>query len=184
MATPLDIGLFQHFGGMWPFLLVLVLVYAVLTKTVWPEKKGLSAVVAFLLGFVTLMSPIATKTINKMAPWFVIFVVFGLLMILAFNSFGVSPDHISKLLVSKNYGSQLYLWVLAIMLIIGIGSLISTINEEQPIVDLQAGDNLTTQEIPVEDDSGFFPTLFNPKVLGMVLILLVSFFTIRELTKM
>jgi len=181
MATFLDIGLFEHFGGLFTFLLVLVLMYAFLSKMVWKDNPWLPAIVAFIFAFFALMSPIAVKTLNLMAPWFVLFVIFGTFMILAFMSFGISEDHIGKILTSSDHGSQFYVWVLAIMLLIGVGSLVAVVNEEAPLVGLQAGGNASAA--PTGSDEGFFPTLFNPKVLGMVLILLVAFFVVRDMTK-
>lgn len=180
MATLLDIGLFEHFGGLFTFLLVLVLMYAILSKMVWPDNPWIPAIVSFIFAFFALMSPIAVKTINMMAPWFVLFVIFGTLMILAFMSFGIKEETIGNILTSSAHGGTFYTWVLAIMLMIGVGSLVAVINAEAPLVGLQAGQNVTAT--PAAGD-GFFPTLFNPKVLGMVLILLVAFFVVKDMTK-
>ncbi len=175
MATPLDITALEHFKGVFPFLLVLVFVYAVLSRIAWfKDNKGIAGVIAVLAALITLVSPIAIKTINRMAPWFVLFIMFGVLLILAYMSFGVEESTIKTVLTSDHYGSVFSTWVLAIMLIIALGSLFSVINEEAPLTEL-SGDQQPAQP-------GFWETLFHPKLLGMVLVLLVAFFTIGKMS--
>jgi len=181
MATPLDIGLLQEFSGIFPFLLVLVLVYAILSQSDWFKgKPGISALIAVIVAFMTLLSGVAIKTINLMAPWFVLFIIFGTLMILAYMAFGIDRETILKTLTGPEYGGSFGFWVLAIMLMIGIGSLVSVINEERgfPI----AGENATAAEVSVTGEVGFWETLFHPKILGMVLVLLIAFFAIGKIT--
>lgn len=176
MATLLDITALEHFKGIFPFLLILVLVYAVLTRTDWfKERKGTAALVAAIVGFMTLFSPIAIKTIDLMAPWFVLFIIFGVLMVLAYMSFGISEKKVVDVITGDTFGNSFGFWVVAIMLMIGLGSLFTVINQEAPLVELGEGG-----QQPVQAD-GFWPTLFHPKILGMVVILLVAFFTIGKM---
>ena len=179
MATPLDITALKQFSGIFPFLLTVVLVYAILSMTAWfKEKKTWAAMIAIITGFMTLLSPIAIKTINLMAPWFVLFVVFAILFVLAFMLFGFEQKAITDFIVGGEYG--IGTWVMAIMLIIGIGSLVFVINEEKGFGELTAGNQTSVAK---SQDFGFWQTLFHPKLLGMVLILLIGFFTIRYMTK-
>ena len=49
MATPLDIFGTQQFSWIFPFLFVLVLVYAILAWTpMFSEKKGIAGMLAFI----------------------------------------------------------------------------------------------------------------------------------------
>jgi len=85
MATLLDVTGLEYFSGLFPFMLVLVLTYAILSSTdFFKEKHGMAGLIAVILAFMTLVSGVAVKTINLMAPWFVLFVIFGVLMILAY----------------------------------------------------------------------------------------------------
>ncbi|MCI0615785.1 hypothetical protein L0244_22610 [bacterium] len=182
MATPLDITALKQFSGIFPFLLTLVLVYAILSMTAWfKEQKTWAALIAIIAAFMTLLSPIAIKTINLMAPWFVLFVVFAILFVLAFMLFGFEQKAITDFIATGEYG--IGTWVMAIMLIIGIGSLAFVVNEEKGFADLAEGNNVTYRgEIPAEKEFGFWPTLFHPKILGMVLILMVGYFTIKYMS--
>ncbi len=182
MATPLDISVLQQFGGIFPFLLVLVLVYAILSQSDWfKEKQGMAALIAIIAAIMTLFSRIAIKTINLMAPWFVLFIIFGVLIVLAYMTFGISKEKVIETITGEEYGGAFGMWVLSIMLIIGLGSLFFVINEEKGFRDL-AGGNATLGEHPPEKEFGFWQTLFHPKILGMVLVLLVAYFTISKMT--
>jgi hypothetical protein len=182
MVTPLDITALQQFGGIFPFLLVLVLVYAILSRSEWfKEKQGMAALIAVICAIMTLFSRIAIKTINLMAPWFVLFIIFGVLIVLAYMAFGIDKDTIIGTMTGEEYGGAFGMWVISIMLIIGLGSLFTVINEEKGFRELTAG-NVSMGEKPPSEEYGFWQTLFHPKVLGMVLILLVAYFTIGKMS--
>ncbi|MEK6849133.1 MAG: hypothetical protein AABY01_01035, partial [Nanoarchaeota archaeon] len=86
MATPLDLGLLANVGVIFPFLLVLVFSYAILSKIqiFGKDQNGLNAFISFVLAVITLFSPIATKTIAVMAPWFVLLFIFMIFLLIAY----------------------------------------------------------------------------------------------------
>ncbi len=181
MVTPLDVTALKQFSGLFPFLLVLVLVYAILSWTdFFKEKKGIAALISVIVAIMTLLSPIAIKTINMMAPWFVLFIIFGVLFILAYMAFGIEKGTIIEAITKGEYGGTFGTWVMAIMLIIGLGSLFTVVNEEVGFRKLSA-ENATVVEKPSEE-FGFWQTVFHPKILGMVLVLLVAYFTISKMS--
>jgi len=178
MATPLDIGALEHFEGLFPFLLIFTLIYAFLARTDWfKDKQGMAALIAVVIAFMTLLSDIAIKTVNMMAPWFVLLVIFITLFILAFMVFGFQSSDVTKFVSSGKF--SVGNWVMAIMLIIGLGSLSVVVNEEVGFGDLQAGEEGAVKQVGDTEDVGFWQTLFHPKILGLVLLLLLSFFTIK-----
>jgi hypothetical protein len=182
MATPLDIGLLQKFDVIFPFLFVLVIVYALLARTEWmKEKQGMAFLVAFVLAVMTLFSSIAVKTINRMAPWFVLLVIFIVILLLAYQSLGIKEESILNIVTGKTYGGTISYWVLALVLIITIGSLTSVVSEEKQFTTLSAGEN-ATQIAAQGEQVGFWATLFHPKVLGLALILMIAMFTINKLS--
>jgi hypothetical protein len=182
MATPLDISLLKQFSGVFPFLLVLVLVYVILTKSeLFKDKQGIAALIAIIAAILTLFSSVVIKTINLMAPWFVLFIIFGFLLILAYMAFGIDQKTIIATITGDEYGSAFGMWVISIMLIIGVGSLFAVINEEKGFRSLTEG-NVSVAEKAPEEEFGFWQTLFHPKILGLVLILLIAYFTIGKMT--
>jgi hypothetical protein len=182
MATPLDIGLLQNVSIIFPFLLVLVLVYALLsiTKIFGAENKGLYAFIAFLLAVSTLFSPVVTQTINLMAPWFVLLFIFSIFLLIGFQIFGVEQKTIVGLITGAKHGDTFFYWVLTLVLIIALGSLSAVISNQHGFKSLSTGDNTTVVQQGGES-TGFFGVLFNPKVLGMVLLLMIAMFTVRNL---
>ncbi|HSU72959.1 MAG TPA: hypothetical protein VLJ21_03870 [Candidatus Binatia bacterium] len=182
MATPLDLGLLAHVSSIFPFLFVLVLVYAILSGTkIFGDNKGIYAFIAFVLAVMTLFSPLAVKSIDRMAPWFVLLFIFGIFFVLAFMVFGVEMKTITDV-VKKD--STVFYWILAIVLIIGIGSVTSVVSEEKgfkSLSQIESGNETVAPTPAGQENVGFFQTLFHPKVLGMALLLLIAMFTVRHL---
>ena len=161
---------------LFPFLLVLILVYIVLTRTeMFKEKQGWAVFIAFVLAIITLTSSIAIKTINKMAPWIILLIVFGLLLLIVYQAMGIKEDKITEVLTSEEHGPAFTWWILALVLVIGLGSLAMVISEEQGFLDLTAKE-------AGEEETGFWASLFHPKILGLVLLFLVAYFAVRKLT--
>ena len=177
MATPLDVGLLQKFNVIFPFLLVFVMVYAILSRIEWfKEKQVFALLIAFILSLMTLMSRIAIRTINLMAPWFVLLFLFGVFVLIAYMTFGIKEETIMHTLTKSVYAKDFAYWVLALVLIIGLGSL-------SYVISTEAGwAGLAGQE-PDAEAVGFFATITHPKVLGMVLLLLIAMFTVGKLSQ-
>ncbi|MBD3310820.1 hypothetical protein GF351_06400 [Candidatus Woesearchaeota archaeon] len=171
MATPLDIGLLQNFSIIFPFLLVVIVVFGILSYSkLFGENAVVHGVIAIVLGVMVLFSGIAVKTINRMAPWFVLVFIFFMFLMIAYMMFGTSQAEVASWITSPG---GFYL-ILTVVLIIGIGSLASVYFEQEeslPGDDAEAG----------EAESDFWNTIFHPKVLGMALILLIGLFTIQKL---
>jgi len=178
MATPLDVGILAKFNIIFPFLLILIASYVFLTKTSWFKgKEAIAFVIAFILALMTLLSPITVRTINMMAPWFILFLVFVLFLLMAYQTVGVPESTITEIITKSKYSKDIFWWVLVIALIIGIGSLASVISHKEPVTGLE-------EEIAPTEETGFWQIVSNPKVLGVVLVLLIAMFTIQHLAKM
>ena len=184
MATFLDIGLLQHFQSIFPLLFVLVVVYALLEATKFlGENKAIHAMIALILAFMVSFSGLAVDTINSMAPWFVILFIFIVFGMLAFQSFGWETDDILSTLVRKD---QRYIISIigVIVLMIGLGSLLTQISNRGGVGVVTGSDNVTTSVSSgtSQQSAEFYKTLFHPKVLGMVFVLLVMTFAISKIT--
>ncbi|MBW2973388.1 hypothetical protein KY346_03270 [Candidatus Woesearchaeota archaeon] len=184
MATPLDIGLLQKFDLIFPFLLILVIGYVVLTRIkIFKENQALAFILSFALAVLALFNPIVIKTINMMAPWFVLLFVFMLLVFMAYVAFGIKEDTIIETITKGKYATDFGYWILALVLIISIGSLTTVISQEEGFIPLTE-DNATVAAAPEGgEQAGFWTTLFHPKMLGMVLLLLIALFTIQKLSQ-
>ena len=184
MATPLDVGLLQKFDVIFPFLLILVFAFIILTRISWfKENKAIAFIISFTLAVLALFNPVVVKTINMMAPWFVLLFIFMLLVFMAYVAFGVKEETIIETITTGEYAKDFGYWILAIVLIIGLGSLSTVISQEKGFQPLTTEENATVvvPEGAGAEEAGFWETLFHPKVLGLVLILLIALFTIQRL---
>ncbi len=180
MATPLDFGLLQKLGSIWPFLFVLVVVYAVLSRIeALKDKQWIIIMISVILAFMSMFSRIAIRTINMMAPWFVLLFVFTIFIMIAYQAFGIKEATIIEVITGKEYGGAFAHWVLALALIITLGSLATVYSEEKGFLALREGE---VQAVPGKETAGFFATITNPKVLGMAAILLIAIFTVQRLS--
>jgi len=179
MATPLDISVLKQFSGAFAFLFVLVMVYAILSSLPWfNDKKNVVAILAGLAAILTLFSNVAIKTINLMAPWFVLFMIFIFLVILAFMLLGVKQEEIAHAVKEGQFA--LGYWVFAIILIIGIASLVAVLNEETGGLQKLGAKNVTGGSAGTQ--GSFWETIFHPKILGLALVMLIALFTIKQMT--
>ena len=180
MATPMDIGLLKEFGVIFPFLLVFIIVYAVLIKTpFFKDNKSLASLLGVVMGIMTLFSPIARETITVMAPWFVLLFIFIIFLLIAFMIFGTTESDIMSLIKSEKFG--IGMWVVALVLIIAVGSLMSVLSAHGGIGEVGEAAVPAEGEAPAQT-SEFWDTLVNPKVLGLALLFMIASFTIKYMT--
>lgn len=182
MATILDLGALQAFDKVFTFVLVGVLVYAFLSSLEYFKegRKIFAAIVAIVLALLTLTSNIAIKSVNLMAPWFVLLIIFAMFMMLMFMMFGFKLDDVKKAVEGDKFG--IGQWAMWLVIIIAVASVVAVWQEEAGFEQLTEGGNVTSFQKP-SDEYGFWQTLFHPKILGMALVMLVAFFTIRTLSE-
>lgn len=207
MVQTLDIGFLQNFSHIFTFLLIFTIVFGGMRVIkIFEDRISLQAVVAFLLALLSIMSSLIVKTITLAAPWFVVLFVFSILTLVAFRTFGYHE----KELKSSKYGNQAGLFFLAICIIIVLGSFFSVLSEEKGGVPgpgmtqvktvegsyiapkLGPGEEITTlekldvvkEELTTQNGQvgAFWDTLFNPKVLGLAMLLFIGFVAVLKLT--
>lgn len=192
MATPFEgFSLVENFSFIFPFLLVFLLVAGILTWIKpFGDNKGINWMVALVLAVITLFSPIVRESISTMAPWFILLFFFIIFTLVAFKIFGFSDASIMGAM-SGRY-TYINFWVIALVIIIGIGSLMHVISEMGGLgpsgveggANADAG-NAASSEVNVQSpdqESAFWSTLVHPKVLGFILIMLIAMFTIQRLS--
>ncbi|MBS3147606.1 hypothetical protein J4219_01855 [Candidatus Woesearchaeota archaeon] len=177
MATPLDITVLKQFEGVFPFILVLVLTYVVLLRIEWFKEKNqvFAALIALILAMLTLFSDIAMKTINLMAPWIVLLIMFMTFVMFTYMVLGFEQKDIVAHIKSGEFASGTF--VIALLILIAVGSLMFVVSEEYDLDAVKSGNVSGTG--PAE----FWQTIFHPKVLGLMLVMLIAFFTVRYMTE-
>ena len=178
MASLFDISLLSHFSDVFVILFVFTAVYAILmVQKPFGDVKGLNALMAFAVAMMLVFSQNAINIVKETVPWFIIIIVALMFVLLTTKSIGADIP----IPLMNNIGTY----------ILVIGSIILLIN-----ISLSLGQNIgpflgneTTDSNNVqpggggEVGSGNFAqnlgaTLFHPKVLAMILVLVVSLFAV------
>lgn len=103
-------------------------------------------------------------------------------MLIGIRLFGVSEGSIVEY-VTKS-GTPI-LWVVALSLIIGFGSLTAVMSQQGGVgVTLDNSSQVISEGAGGEanQQSQFWATLVNPKLLGFILIMLIAVFTINKIS--
>ncbi len=188
MATFLDLGLLEHFGVIFPLILVFVIVFALLEKSkLLGDNKGIHSLVALSIAIMMLFVPGVVKVFAIMAPWFVLIMMLILFFMITLIFLGVKTEKIVAYVSGDWYA--LHWFLLAIALIIFIGALASVYGGSMlPYSGGETG-NMSAAAggtTGVGTDTGDFNAnvgrvIFHPKTIGLVFILLLGSLTIRLL---
>jgi len=183
MATVLDIGLLEAFSRIFGMLLVVFLVYGVLDYSkLFGEKKALYALIAFMMGLTMLFVPSVAELITVITPWFVVIFLLVIFILLTIGIFGAKEEDFLSALKSPR-GNQIVTWVIFFSIIIflaGLGKVFFTGENEIPKVSDEGV--VQTGEVGATGTSAFWATIFHPKVLGMICVMVIGLFTIMLLT--
>lgn len=185
MAT-FDIGLFEHFAVIFPFLFVWVITYVVLSFSPKFDNKNLNAVIAFSLAFMFILSKDAVAMINFASPWFVMFFIFIIFMVLAFRVAGASESDISGAMKTQQ-GKQIITWIIVLSVLIMILSFSNVIGqrllneqfEEGEVVISEGGEGVGS----ADHESSVVETIFHPKVLAMIVVLMIGGTAMKQLSQ-
>lgn len=168
MATFLDIGLLQHFLPLFTFLLVFVIIYAILQKIeILGKSKAVHFIAALCVAFIVLFSGATTDMINFLIPWMVVIIVFMLMLFLSMMFLGVKAEEIFE----KVGGVYTFLIIMIILFIIAMTTTLGPIFTPYSEVGEQ-----TIQSETIK-------TLFHPRTLGAIFILLVAVFAVSQISR-
>lgn len=180
MATFLDIIFLEKFGAIFSFLLVFSIMYGILHFTkAFGDNKILHFFIPFILGIFILISPVAVGMISYMTPWFVVLFFFIIFIMIAYKMFGISDENIADTL-RRGLGLQ---WAIFIVAMIILLAALSANLGKAAFPYLEDGKNETTVNGEANVATGDIgknvaATIFHPKVLGFLAILLIATATI------
>jgi len=173
MASILDIGLFEHFGPLFVFLLVFVFVYGILLKTQpFGDQKSIYGVFALASAFLVLFVPNLTHFVTIAAPFFVVFAILIFLFLLGFMALGHSGDSLFDYIKTdkvSNWG----------IFVIGIFILMFVFSQVFGAGIADRGDGTSGEEL----ENSIRDVLFHPKVLGVFFVLVISAFAVLLITQ-
>ena len=107
MATLLNLDFMKNFAGIFTFLLVFTLVFALLEyKKILGDHKGINGLVALSIAVLVSISGTATQIISFAAPWFVVLFFFIIFLLLAFTIFGAGEKDFMSVLTRNGLGAS------------------------------------------------------------------------------
>jgi len=200
MATFLDIGLFPHFESIFIVLIVFLLLFGLFEyiKVFGEGKKGLHAIISLVVALMFLVYRIPSLMVGMMVPWFTVIIIFIFFTLLMVRIFNVGESDLTKLIKDAN----VYPWIIifaALILFLALGSAFGQNLLEQGEPEMASSNATTegtyypesTEGLTAETTSTATPsfatnllnTLRNPKVLGLLFVMLVGAFALLFLTK-
>ena len=190
MVASIDAGILGHFTVIFTFIMVFVIVYGFLslTKVFGSGKNGLYAIIAFSFAILSITSSGVLALITFITPWFFVLIFIGFFVLFVLMMFGLKSEDLTA-----GKTSELRVWVIiltAVILIFGLGAAFG----QQALEEGTGGSGTTPPAPPVnaslENDAAtddfatnVMEALFNPKLLGMVVVMLVGAFAMFLLTK-
>jgi len=195
MATFLDLGFLDYFSILFVFLFVLFTVYGLLKYTnLFKDNEGIYAIIALAVAALFVLFKPAREIFIIASPWFVIMFIFIFFIMIALSFIGVGGGNIGKELGKSRYYRTVVYWVIAIGIIIMMYSFSQVIGQDVgPYLGNESddtntvsrtGDNIRGESGVGTDDfnTNLGATIFHPKVLGLLVILLIASFSIRLLS--
>ncbi|PLW79875.1 hypothetical protein C0585_05465 [Candidatus Woesearchaeota archaeon] len=200
MASLLDVTLMNQFSQVFVFLFVTVITFAILKMTkVLGENQALNGLIALAVGVMFMFSDNAIDMVTFMIPWFVLMAVFIMLIVLNYRILGGEGGVVD--LLGAKHKTVVY-WIIiggVLIVLMGLannygqtvgpylpddgedsatGTYYNSSNPTQSVSGI-ADSARGTGEVDTDDFmNNLGATLFHPKVLGLVLILVIASFTI------
>lgn len=177
MATFLDLGLIQYFSFIFPVLLVFAIVFSLLQKTaVIGRSIAINALIAVTISLMVLLSQAAIDIINFMLPWIAVVIIFFVLVILIFQTFGLNEKDWNVIVKDKT----VYWAILGLLLIILIAAFGQVLGQSiGPYLDEGSVPDGSSSSVATGNfETNVMATLFNPKVLGLIIIFTIMIFAV------
>jgi hypothetical protein len=185
MATVLDVSLLGAVGVIFPVIIVFAITFAILRKTKWLGQEGVAidAVVAASVALMVLLSEKLIALLNFVIPWFAIAIIFFMLLLLVFRVFGVEESNFK----SAVENSAALMWsIIGIGLIIVVAGGFSILGQDLTDQAFSDGSNVGVGTDGTTSSGSFDQNLnnilFNPKVLGVMIIFAVLVLAVALLT--
>ena len=182
MASLLDISLLDQFSSIFVILFVFSITYAMLTlKNLFGGNKGLNALIAATVAIMFIFSNDAITVIKNTIPWYVIMMMALMFVYLIMKGTGVKiPD---------SYTNNVGTWILVIAILVLVFNLSQSLGQKAGPYLGGFGQNATSNPDEViagqpgdvatsSFSSNFGATLFHPKVLALMLVLVIASFAV------
>ena len=157
MATFLDVTILENFSVIFVFLFVFLVIYAILLYTnALGQNQFINIMIGLVVAFFVILSPLATLVIKQIAPVFAVLLVFVAIFSIASSMFGMSLETLPALK-----------WIVVVVVVVAF--IVGTLSIVRENIDVPERG---------EDFSKVSTVIFHPNFLGIVLMFLISIFTV------
>ncbi len=192
MATPLDMSLLESFSGLFLFIMIYAITYAVLGLTkVLGDSKTIQAVVAFCFALFMALASKPSQVVQGMVPWIGLLIIVSMFLLMSMRFlFGSDGDDIMIKVLGGGSKTSAGWWIfitISGILLISLGSVIGP--DVTPGSDTSVN---TTDGVVIDDGSGstqtgnwqtnVLNTIYHPKILGTILVLFIMVMAIKMLS--
>ncbi len=162
MATVLDVSFLRYFMPIFSFLFIFILTYAILTRVNLFKGKWVNLTISFTIAVLFLFTPDAMKVIEIATANFVLFLFLIFLILLVFLFIGAKEENITKF-ITKNSAMA---WIIGIIVFLIFAAALTNVYGGV-VQAIYGGEG---EEGALYDVGR---VIFNPKVLGVFLLLLI-----------
>lgn len=195
MATFLDIGILSHVRIVFVFIFVMAIIYAVLQKTkVLGDSKAIHSWIAISVALIFSLVSSTIDMLDIIMPSFTMLILFGFILSVVYIFLGGKASDIPSLFGEVSGDTKtMGTWILIITILIflaGIGKIFFDPTSQNVIVNTNSSSSETIvassdgTNIENVGEAAFWDTIFHPKVLGFILIMIIAVFTIQYMTKL
>ena len=178
MVTFLDTSVLKAFDVVYAFLFVWALMFAILHKVKFVStSSGVNAVIATAAAFIVILSRNIVEMINFMIPWFTIVIIMVVLLLLIFQIFGFKEADMAKAVKDR----AIYWSLIGISIVIMFAAFSNVFGQSILEAGQQARGEINDTSVPGFQQS-LFVTLFNPKVLGLIILFAIAVMTVALLS--
>jgi len=188
MATFLDVSIIKNFSAIFTFILVFVVIYGLLqmVKLMGEGRNGAHALIAVVIAFLVSISSGISIFIQTFTPWFTVVIIIIFFILFAVKVFGVTDAKIAETFQNR---SAILTWILIATVIIVLFSLGAGFGQETleqgqtngTAISIESG-NTTTPTDTGSFSQNLYNTLYHPKILGLILIMLIVVLAMLFLT--
>lgn len=168
MAAIISTELLAYLSPVLVWVFIFAIVYMILQKVEIFKSQPINAAIAFAASIMFVVVPIMRDLVREVVPWLIVMaliivVIFTLLMFM-----GYKDTDLSTWMKENTFGTTITIIVLVIFLI-ALSKIVGPAFLHYPAL----------AEVGLAAD--FKRIIFNPKVLGMILMLAIAFYFIRAI---
>jgi len=176
MVTFIESGVFAQFNSIFIFLFILVVGYALLSKTKFlGDHKGINFFISLVLGVLFVTSGVVGQIFELATPWLVLFGIILLFMTITFMFMGGEAKDIP---IGPTNKAMNIVVILVVLIIFALSA--GEVLQSERAAAIEAGE--------IDEDAGVqsFPgkvaeTIRHPAVLGIIITLLIATFAVMML---